>query len=98
MDAVVFPSPVLNDDPGLGQRQEPLLAQALVAEAVVETFHMADLPRAPWFDIEGFDVVFLQVITGRRGDELRPVVRSDMLRATALLNGLFQCRDDVGRL
>ena len=71
MDAVVLLAPVLDDDPCLGEGEEPFLVQALVTEAVMEALHMTILPGAPWFDIEGFDLVLLQIFLGRRGDELR---------------------------
>ena len=61
---------VFDDDTGLGQRPELLAVQAFVAEAGVERFHKAVLPRARWGDVDGLDFLFRQPALEFLGYEL----------------------------
>ena len=47
VDSIVLFAPVLDDNTGLCQREEPLLIQALITQAVMEAFHMTILQGLP---------------------------------------------------
>ena len=48
---IVVLSPVFNNNACFAQVQEPFSIQAFIAEATVETFDVAVLPRTTWVDI-----------------------------------------------
>ena len=48
---IVVLSPIFNDDSCFAQIQEPFSIQAFIAEATVETFDVAVLPRTTRIDI-----------------------------------------------
>src|ERR1700730_19269533 len=52
-DGVVVPSPTLDDDLGLAQRVKDLAIEKLVAQARVEAFDEAVLPRTARGDVGG---------------------------------------------
>jgi len=78
VDSIVLFAPVLDDNTGLCQREEPLLIQALITQAVMEAFHMTILPRTSRFDVERFDSILTEILSGNPGDKwaLRFVVTS----------------------
>ena len=75
--SVVFEAEVFDHDAGLGQGPKPLAVEAFVAEAGVERFDKAVLPRARRRDGEGLDVLRGQPALEFLGDELRAVVGAD---------------------
>ena len=54
---VVLDPEVLDDNVGLGQRPHLLLIEALIAEAGVERFHEAILPRTGWGDVDRLNIL-----------------------------------------
>ena len=54
---VVLDPEVLDDNVGLGQRPHLLLIEALIAEAGVERFHKAILPRTGWGDVDRLNIL-----------------------------------------
>ena len=52
-DGVVVPPPALNDDLGFAQGVEDLAIEQLVAQAGVEAFDVAVLPRTASLDVSG---------------------------------------------
>lgn len=54
---VVVTSPVGDNVAGLGERVEPMLVEALVAELAVEAFDVAVLRRAARFDQDVLDAL-----------------------------------------
>ena len=58
-NCVVMGPPLLDDAPGIGEIQEPVLVQAAVPEAAVEGFHEGILRRLPGLDEVKLDLVFL---------------------------------------
>jgi hypothetical protein len=54
---VVLDPEVLDDNVGLGQRLHLLLIEALIAEAEVERFHEAILPRTGWGDVDRLNIL-----------------------------------------
>jgi len=48
---VVLDAPVLDDAPCMGHREEPMLVEALVAEAPVEALDVRVLHRLAWPDV-----------------------------------------------
>ena len=74
---VVVTPPVGDDVAGLGERDEPMLVEALVAELAVEAFDVAVLRRAARFDQDVLDAVLLRPGDEGAAGELRPVVPSE---------------------
>ena len=54
---VVLDPEVLDDNVGLGQRSHLLPIEALIAEAGVERFHEAILPRTGWGDVDRLNIL-----------------------------------------
>jgi len=87
---IVFAAVVSDHHARFRQRPQLLPIQALVPEAPVKTFHKAVLPRTTWLDVNRLDMVFRQPPLHDLGDELRPVVRTQIFRCPLLLNGFLQ--------
>ena len=94
---VVFEAEVFDPGAGLGQGPKLLAVEAFVAEAGVERFDKAVLPRARRSDVEGLDVLGSQPASEFLGDELRAVVGANELRRAVLRDGRLHQSDDVGR-
>ena len=75
---VVVPAPGFDDDLGLGARQEPLQAQALVTELAVEAFAHPVLPGLAGVDQGGLDLLVGDPLQQRLGNELRALVGSQV--------------------
>ncbi len=86
---VVVLTEVFDHDPGLGEGPKLLAVEAFVADAGVERFDKAVLPRACRGDVEGLDFLLCEPALELLGDKLRAVVGSDELRRPVLRNGLF---------
>ena len=94
---VVVLAEVFDDDTGLGQGPELLAVQAFVAEAGVERFHKAVLPRARRGDVDGLDFLLCSLALEFLGDELRAVVGPDELGGAMLRDRGLHELDHVGR-
>ena len=68
---VVVPPPTLDEHLGLQERVELLSGQELVAEPAVEALAIAVLPRAAWFDEQGFHANLGEPLTHLLGRKLR---------------------------
>ena len=68
---VVVPPPTLDEHLGLQERVELLSGQELVAEPAVEALAVAVLPRAAWFDEQGFHANLGEPLTHLLGRKLR---------------------------
>ena len=79
---VVVAAPGFHDGLGLGAREEPLHAQALVAELAVEALADAILPRLARVDQRGLDALVDDPLRQRAGDELGAVVGAQVARRT----------------
>ena len=79
---VVEVSPLLDQHLRLLECGEDFHVQALISELAVEAFVVAVLPGRAWRDEQLFDVQSREPLAHGLGDELRTVVRSDMLRGT----------------
>ena len=77
---VVEASPLLNEHLRFLQRVEDLAVQALIPQFSIETFAIAVLPGRPGLDVERLDVQLSEPIAHGLSDELRPIVRTNMLR------------------
>jgi len=55
------------------------MPQKLVAKSAIEAFHIAVLPGAPKFDVGCLDADGSKPVLDRLCDELRPVVRADVM-------------------
>ena len=75
---IVVLSPVFNDDSCFAQIQEPLSIQAFIAEATVETFDVAVLPRTAWIEIDRLDPVFSEPLLDFACDKFRAVIAADI--------------------
>ena len=80
---VVVPPPTLDEHLGLQERVELLSGQELVAEPAVEALAIAVLPRAAWFDEQGFHANLGEPLTHLLGRKLRTIVAADILRYAA---------------
>ena len=80
---VVVPPPTLDEHLGLQERVELLSGQELVAEPAVEALAIAVLPRAAWFDEQGFHANLGEPLTHLPRRKLRTIVAADILRYAA---------------
>jgi len=79
-DRIVVPPPLLDQHLGLVERRELLTCQQLVAELGVEALAVAVLPRAARLDEERLDADPAKPLAHVAGNELRPIVRANVLR------------------
>lgn len=77
-DGVVVSPPCLDQDLGFGEAEEQLAIEQLVAQLAVEALAIAVFPRTSRFDIGGFGAYGGDPIAERAGNELRPIVGSDI--------------------
>src|SRR5579872_6906993 len=91
---VVVTSVLLDDDLGIDSVPEPLHAQALVAELAVERLVGSVLPRFSRINVRGIDVGLSQPLQHGTGDELRAVVRAQVLGASMDADQFAQHLDD----
>jgi hypothetical protein len=75
---------------GVGQIAEPVLVQALIAEAPVETLHVAILHRSPGLDRVPLETLLVGPLIDRAAHELGSVVAADLPRQSASLLQFFQ--------
>jgi len=94
---IVFIPKVLDDHTGLGERPELLPVEALVAEAAVEGFDEAILPRAARIDVDGLDLVLGQPALEFLGNKLRAVVGADVFGGAVQGDGAADQLNDIGR-
>ena len=87
---VVVVDPAGEHDPGLGECVELLAVEELAASAGVERFDEAVLPRRAGVDVEGLDAAQGEAVAYDPRDELRTVVRPNVLGRTVLADGLRQ--------
>ena len=76
--------PPLVQDLGFAQCSGGLSVQQFILELAVEAFIETVFPGAPGCDVEGFDLDFRQLFSQGRGDELWPIVRTDVMRRTMM--------------
>jgi len=87
---VVVVDPAGEHDPGLGERVELLAVEELAASASVERLDEAVLPRRARVDVQGLNAAQGETVAHDPRDELRAVVRSDVLGRAVLADGLRQ--------
>ena len=87
---VVVVDPAGEHDPGLGERVELLAVKELLTEGGVERFDEAVLPGRAGVDVQGLDAAQGEAVADGPGDELRTVVRPDVLGGAVLADGLRQ--------
>lgn len=80
---VVLDSPVLDDPPGLGHGDEPVLVQALVAEFAVEALDVGVLDRLARTDKRQLHTLLERPGIQRLALEVRTVAHCDRLRQSA---------------
>ncbi len=78
------PPPDFDLLPGVGQAEEPVLMQALVAKACIEAFHIGILDRLAGLDEVPVYVVLVSPLLDRLADELGSVVGADLPWQAAL--------------
>ena len=83
-DLIVFPTPALRQHLCLGQRREDLPVEEFVPEFPVEAFDVAVLPRTSRLDEHRLDSQLREPFPDGFGDELGPVIRSDVFRDTVV--------------
>src|SRR5271156_907952 len=77
---VVFHPPPLRQNLCLLQRIEDFAVQELISQLSVETFTVPVLPRTPRLDVQRLGAHFPQPLPQLLGNELRPIVRTNVLR------------------
>ena len=87
---VVVVDPAGEHDPSLGERVELLAVEEFAAGAGVERLDEAVLPGRAWVDVEGLDAAQGEAVAHGPRDELRAVVRPDVLGRAVLADGLRQ--------
>ena len=80
---------------GLVEIVEKLPVEKLFAKATVEGFHVAVFPRRARFDVSRPDRKLCQVGTDGFRDELRAVVRANVLWETLVGEEAVQLVDDI---
>src|SRR5580700_7375934 len=80
---VVFQPPSLRQNLCLLQRVQDLAVQELIAQLPIETLTIPVLPRTPRLDIQRLRAQSSQPLSQLLGNELRPVVRTYVLRYPA---------------
>src|SRR5208337_3631999 len=76
--------------PRISQAAEPVLVQALIAEAPVETFHIAILHRSSGLNRMPLQDLLVGPLIDRTTYELGSVVAADLARQTAAVLQFFQ--------
>ncbi len=92
---VVVDAPALDQHAGFGQGIEDLAVEQLVAQLAIEALVGAVLPGAGPLDVQRAHTKPAQPCPHDRSDELRPLVRADVLRRTARDEQLGQRRQHV---
>ena len=77
-DGIVVPAPAFDHDLRFFERIEDLAIEELVAQAGVEAFYVSVLPGAAGCDVGSAGTDCGDPVLHRLGDELRPIVGSDM--------------------
>src|SRR5690606_30512953 len=88
--------PVRTRDSGLFERVEDLAVEEFVAQASIEALDVAILPWASGCDVGSLRPDGGDPVLHGRGDELRAVVGTDVLRHAAQDEQVGQDVDDVG--
>lgn len=74
-DGIVLASPGFNQNLRLLQRVKYLAVEELIAQADIDAFNIAVLPRTVWRDISRLSANGSDPRLDRLGDELRPIAR-----------------------
>ena len=91
----VVMAPLLDDDAGLRQRVEHLTIEQLVAHSGVEALNVAIFPRRAGFNIGRPGTDRADPISYFPGNELRPVVGTNVFRRTTQDEQVGQGIDDI---
>ena len=83
-NGIVHPPPLLDKDDSLWQRVEDLSVQELVSQLSVKAFVVSVFPRTSRRDVERLHTEPAEPATHELRCELRPIVRTKMLRRTVL--------------
>jgi hypothetical protein len=79
---VVVHPPLVENDPSFRQAQEQLPVKQLISKPAVEALHIAVLPRARLLNVERADTRPRQPFLDFLGNELGPVIATQMLGRT----------------
>jgi hypothetical protein len=98
-EAAIWPSvvvvhpPLVENDPGFRQAQEHLTVEQLVSQPAVEARHVTVLPRARLLDVQRADTRPRQPLLDLLGNELGPVIATQILGRTAHGEQVLQRHD-----
>ena len=92
---ILVPSPDLDLGAGIGQRQEPVGVQALVAQATIERFHERIVRWLAGLAEVERDAILLSPAIKRLRDKLRPIVDPDRAGRPARRRDPGRCLDDL---
>ena len=91
-------APAFDHDASLCERVENLAVEKFIAQSCIEALNEAILPRTAWRDVRGLCPHRGDPLLHRRRDELRSIVRTNMLGHAAREEEIRQYIDDVDRL
>jgi len=83
-DVIVLPDPLVDHDLGLFDCCNPFSVSHLFAERFIEGLVVSILPGRAGLDLHGLDPGPREPLLKRRGDKLRGIVGTDIVRFTAL--------------
>ena len=78
-DVIVILPPCLDEMTGMGERQEPVLVEAFIAELAVEAFGVAVLCWLARSDVVPFDMVMMCPLQDSPAGEFRAVIADDAM-------------------
>jgi len=92
---IVFLSPFLKDRARLREAAEQLSVHAFVSQLVVKAFDICLFPWRSRFDVHRPDRVTFEPVLDVIRDELRAVIRANVLWPSVDADGLFQRCNDI---
>ena len=92
---IILDSPLFDNDAGFQQRAKDFPIQTFIAQLVMEALDEGLLPRRPWLDVDGFDVVIGHPISDRVSDELRAVVAAQMFGQSVAVDRCLDHGDGI---
>jgi hypothetical protein len=92
---IILDSPLFDNDAGFQQRAKDFPIQTFIAQLVMEALDEGLLPRRPWLDVDGFDVVIGHPISDSVSDELRAVVAAQMFGQSVAVDRCLDHGDGI---
>ena len=97
-EGVVFPAVIFDYHTCFGEGPELLPVEAFVTQASMEALHIAVLPWAARINVDRLDLVLREPRLDGLGDELTPIITSQIGRGSMLLDRLAHPFEDITTL